>query len=54
MHHKAYIWLVYAHTKSDGGHHNDFVFAQETGLVFVANLRGQAGMIGQGVEALLL
>ncbi len=52
MRHEAHVRLVDAHAEGDGGAHHDAILAQETALVVSAHFRRQAGMVGQGVEAL--
>ena len=49
---KAHIGFVDAHAKGNGGHHDDAFFAQKTVLVTLAGLGRQAGMVGQGIEAM--
>ena len=53
MGHEAHVGLVDAHAKSHGGHHDQAVFAQEAVLVALAHARVQAGVVGQGRDALL-
>ena len=52
--HEAHVGLVYAHAEGNGGDDDDTLLTQETRLVVGADIRRQAGVIGQGIEALLL
>ena len=45
--HKAHVGFVDAHAKSDGGDDHHAVFAQKAGLVLLALLGGQPGVVGQ-------
>ena len=49
---EAHIWFIYAHTKGDGGHNDDGLLTQKTRLMISPNGGAQAGVIGQGIEAL--
>ncbi len=51
---KAHVGFVDAHAEGDGGDHDDAVLAQEALLMALAHVGAQAGVIGQGVDALLL
>ena len=51
---KAHVGLVDAHAEGDGGHHHHAFFAQEAILVGLAQPGVQAGMVGQGGDALRL
>ena len=49
---ETHIRLVDAHPEGDRRHHDHAVVSQEAFLVLAARLGGQAGVIGQGVQAL--
>ena len=48
---EAHVGLVDAHAEGDGGDHDDAVLAQEAALVGGAHCGVQAGVVGQGVDA---
>ena len=48
---EAHVGLVDAHAEGDGGDHHHAVLAQEAALVGRAHLRVEAGVVGQGIEA---
>ncbi len=50
---EADVGFVDAHAEGDGGAHDDAILAQEAALVGGAHFGGQAGVVGQGVEAFL-
>ena len=54
MRDKPHVRLVYAQAEGNRRHHDDAILAQEALLMPVACLRRQAGVVGQGVETLLL
>lgn len=53
MGHKAHIGLVDAHAEGNRRHHDHAVLAQEAVLVVLTHVLGQAGVIGQGIDAVL-
>jgi len=53
MRHEAHVRLVDAHAEGDGRAHDDAVLAQEAALVVGTHFRRQAGVVGQGIEALV-
>src|SRR5690606_29345330 len=52
--HKTYIWLVNAHSKSNGGYNYIYVFHQEHILMLHARLSVKAGVIGHGLDSIYL
>ena len=48
---KAHVGLVDAHAEGDGGDDDDAVFSDKAALVGAAGIHAQAGVVGQGVEA---
>ena len=51
--HEAHVGFVDAHAEGDGGHHHHAFLAQEAALVFRADAGVEAGVVGQGMHALL-
>ena len=50
--HKAHVGFVDAHAEGNGGDDHHAVFAQKAGLMLLALLGGQPGMVGQRGESL--
>ena len=53
MRHEAHIGLVDAHAKGNGGDHDPALFPQEAVLVLLAKFGIHAGVVSQGMHALL-